>query len=54
MKKLSKSFLSFLIIFIIISVIFSLFQNNTDRPAEVGIDQFIAQIEDNNIEQITI
>ena len=55
MKKALKSFVTLILIFVVISVIYSFYQVKIkEQPEEIGVEQFLQQIDDENIEQITI
>ncbi len=53
-KILLKNFLIFLIIFLVIAAIFSTYNATTEKPAEVGIEKVVQQIENQEISKITV
>jgi len=54
MKKLIKNFLIFIVIFLIISGIFSLFAPASNKKQEIGLNQFITQVKQEQIKELTI
>jgi len=54
MKSLIKNFLIFLIIFLIISGIFSLLGNQNKRIQEISLNELVQEIQDELIQEITI
>lgn len=54
MKGLIKNFLVFFLVFLLITAVFSFFSNETSSPERIGIDDFISQIENDEVKSITV
>ncbi|MDA2935777.1 ATP-dependent zinc metalloprotease FtsH [Patescibacteria group bacterium AH-259-L05] len=54
MKSLIKNFLIFIIIFLILSGIFSLFSSETQKTQEIGLNTLISEIQQEKVQEITI
>jgi len=54
MKNLIKNFLLFLLIFLIISGVFSLFVSPTSPTKEISLDEFVLLVKNEEIEKLTV
>ena len=54
MKSLIKNFLIFLIIFLIISGIFSLLGDQNKKIQEISLSELVQEIQDESVQKITI
>ncbi len=53
-KIILKNFLIFLFIFLVIAALFSTYNATTEKPEQVGIDQLITQIQNEEVSQIIV
>ncbi|MCX6739638.1 MAG: ATP-dependent zinc metalloprotease FtsH [Candidatus Parcubacteria bacterium] len=53
-KIILKNFLIFLLIFLVIAALFSTYNAKTEKPAEIGLEKLISQIENQEVKEIIV